>query len=434
MVFIVYGTSVSITIIHIKNAFFKPEMKYAHLADLHLGSWRDPRLRELSTQAFLMAIDQCIKQEVDFILFAGDIFNTSLPSVDTLKVVTKKLKELHDKNIPVYTIAGSHDFSPSGKTMIEVLENAGLLKNVCKGQVHPETRQLQLHFTVDAKTGAKITGLLGRKGQLDQIYYQNLERESLEQEPGYKIFLFHTTIAELRPPDMEKIEAQPVSFLPQGFKYYAGGHIHHPTQVELPGYGTLTYPGALFPNNFAEIEKYHHGGYYLMETNSDHQILTWIPTKVINHEALTIDAHHKTPEQVLQMIGEHFEGKDLQQTIVTLRLTGTLEKGRVTDLNYREILEKLYAQGAYIVMKNTSQLSSAEFEEIKMGEMAPEDIEEALIAEHLQQIPLFSRERELHLTKALFQSLNTSKQEGETITDFQQRVNDEIQKILIKGV
>ena len=143
-------------------------MKYAHLADLHLGSWRDQKMRDISTKAFLTAIDQCIQQQVDFILFAGDLFNTSLPSLDTLKIVTKKIKELHDLDIPIYVIPGSHDFSPSGKTMIDVLEHAGLLKNVCKGQVHPETKQLELQFTIDKKTGAKITGILGRKGLLDK--------------------------------------------------------------------------------------------------------------------------------------------------------------------------------------------------------------------------------------------------------------------------
>src|SRR3989344_6113931 len=134
------------------------KFKYAHLADLHLGSWKEDKMRELSTKSFLTAIDRCISENVDFILFAGDIFNTSLPSIDTLKIVTKKLKELKDRDILVYTIAGSHYFSPSGKTMIDVLEHAGLLVNVCKGSVDPHTQQLHLRFTFDPKTKTKITG------------------------------------------------------------------------------------------------------------------------------------------------------------------------------------------------------------------------------------------------------------------------------------
>ena len=56
-------------------------MKFAHLADCHIGAWRDPKLRDVSIKAFVKAIDTCIDQHMDFILIAGDLFNTSLPSV-----------------------------------------------------------------------------------------------------------------------------------------------------------------------------------------------------------------------------------------------------------------------------------------------------------------------------------------------------------------
>jgi len=258
---------------------------YAHFADLHLGSWRDQKMRDLSTKAFLTAMDDCIKRKVDFILFAGDLFNTSLPSIDTLKIVTAKLKELHDQKIPIYALAGSHDFSPSGKTMLDVLENAGLLINVCKGKVNPETKELQLNFTMDPKTSAKITGILGRRGLLDKTYYESLDRTSLEQEPGYKIFIFHTTVSELLPEHLNMIESQPISFFPKNFNYYAGGHIHHPTKIVIPNYGTITYPGALFPNNFAEIEKYGKGGYYIITVENWQQNVEWFPLEVIKHHS-----------------------------------------------------------------------------------------------------------------------------------------------------
>jgi len=60
-------------------------MRFAHLADCHIGSWRDPKLREVSTKAFIKAIDLSIEKNVDFIIIAGDLFNTSLPSVERLK-------------------------------------------------------------------------------------------------------------------------------------------------------------------------------------------------------------------------------------------------------------------------------------------------------------------------------------------------------------
>ena len=126
-------------------------MKFAHMADVHIGSWRDPKLRDLSTEAFLKATLICVEQHVDFVLIAGDLFNTALPGIDNLKLVVKALRALRSQKIPVYIIPGSHDFSPSGKTMIDVLEEAGLVKNVVKGTVKDE--KLFLKFTVDEKTG-----------------------------------------------------------------------------------------------------------------------------------------------------------------------------------------------------------------------------------------------------------------------------------------
>ena len=408
-------------------------MKYAHLADLHLGSWREPKMRDLSTKTFLTAIDQCIQNQVDFILFAGDIFNTSLPSLDTLKIVTKKMKELQEKDIPLYVIAGSHDFSPSGKTMIDVLENAGLLKNVCRGKIHPETKELHLQFTVDPKTKVKITGILGRKGQLDKTYYQNLHLENVEQEAGYKIFMFHTTLSEMKPKHLEKIESQPASFLPKNFNYYAGGHIHHPTKIELEGYGTLTYPGALFPNNFAEVEKYSHGGYYLItfEDHSPHQQkIEWVPVKVVEHYPLRYNCAHQAPEVVTFEIINHFEKIKLQDLLITLRLSGVLSKGKVSDINFNQIFAELYQKGAFFIMKNTAGLQSEEFEEIKISATNPETMEEEIIKEHLQQNKLYDSETELFLTKDLLNILTTIKKEGETSSDFQERIIQEMEKLL----
>jgi DNA repair protein SbcD/Mre11 len=407
-------------------------MKYAHLADLHLGSWREPKMRELSTKAFLLAIDNCIQQQVDFVLFAGDLFNTSLPSLDTLKIVTKKLKELKDQNIPLYVIAGSHDFSPSGKTMIDVLENAGLLKNVCNGTVDEQSKKLNLNFTTDPRTGAKITGILGRKGQLDKHYYENLNLGNLENEKGYKIFMFHTTLTELKPKHLEKIESQPASFLPKGFNYYAGGHVHHKTLLEIPEYGPLTYPGALFPNNFAEVEKYSYGGYFYIERTLDSQNISWIPVEIIKHVPITLKCQGKSPQAVTLELMEQANNRSIDGSLVTIRLLGMLAHGKVSEINFLEIFQKLHSRGAYFIMKNTAKLNSPEFEEIRISESNPEVIEDDIIREHLQQIKLFDTDKEFDLTKSLLAILNTSKKEGETVTDFQRRIEGEMEYLLEK--
>jgi len=409
-------------------------MKFAHMADCHIGSWKDQKLRDISLKAFSRAIDKCISEQVDFILIAGDLFNTSLPAIDRLKTVTIKLRQLKDKNIPVYIIPGSHDFSPSGKTMLDVLEKAGLLINVVKGDVL-DGRRLKLNFTIDPKTGAKITGMLGKRGMLEKKYYENLITENLESEPGYKIFMFHSAIDELKPKELEKIRTQPLSLLPKGFNYYAAGHVHYIKEFDIDGYGKIVYPGALFPNNFSELERFGCGGFYIIDIdvfNPNIINLRYEPIRIYNHHSILVESNHHTSEQIKQRILEQIKDKEFINTIVTIRVKGILD-GKLNDIDWKHIFHKIYQKSAYFVMKSSSLLRTKEFEEIKIDKKQDTDIlESSLIRQHIGQIKIEGMlpDKEEELTKGLIKTLSTEKQEGERVIDFENRIKQEIEKIL----
>ena len=407
-------------------------MKFAHLADCHIGSWRDPKLRDVNTKAFIKAIDTCIQENIDFVVISGDLFNTPLPALDNLKTTVSKLKQLKDSDIPVYIIAGSHDFSPSGKTIIDVLEEAGLLINVVKGE--DIEGRLKLKFTID-KTGAKITGMLGRKGALEKTYYESLIKENLEQEQGYKIFIFHSALAEFKPEDLKDMESHPLSLLPKFFNYYAGGHVHYIFEKNENDYGLIAYPGPLFPNNFAELEKLERGGFYIVEVNkeNEHYIskINWLPIQVYNIEKILIDCNNKTPEQVEEEIKNKIQSKEFNNTIVLIRLSGILSSGKPSDINFKEIYEILYNKSAYFVMRNTNALTTKEFEEIKVDLKSVEDIESSIINEHLGQIKVkdFTPEKEMHITKELIRILSQEKNEL-TKLDYENKLKEDAKNIL----
>lgn len=401
-------------------------MKFAHLADCHIGSWRDPKLRGISTEVFVKTVDLCIEKKVDFVLIAGDLFNTSLPSIELLKEVVIKLKDLKEEGIPVYIIAGSHDYSPSGKTMLDVLESAGLLINVVKGEIIDG--KLKLNFVIDKKTGIKITGLLGKKGMLDKTYYENLVHSNLVNEEGYKIFMFHTALSEFKPKEMENMDSQPLSLLPKGFNYYAGGHVHYIFNELVSEYGRITYPGALFPANFSELEKYGGGGFYVVEND----LVEWIPVTVYNTFRIKMDCNHKTPELVTNDIISEIENKEFNNTIVTIRVFGKLESGKITDINFNSIFKMLYEKSAYFVMKNTSGIITKEFEEIKVDVDNFEKIEDKLVNEHVGQIKVdnFDVDKEKYVAHTLLNILSQEKKDGERVTDFELRLKQEMGGVL----
>lgn len=408
-------------------------MRYAHFSDVHIGSWRDQKMAYLSTLAFSKAVDECIRQDVDFILISGDIFNTSMPPIDKLKQAVVKLKHLKDRHIPVYIIAGSHDFSPSGKTMLDVIEEAGLWVNVVRGEVIEG--KLRLRFTIDQKTGAKITGMIGKKGMLERKYYEELDRESLEQETGYKIFMFHTSITELKPKELELMESYPISLLPKQFNYYAGGHIHTIKRVDIDGYGPVTYPGALFPANFRELEQYGCGGMYLIEADTaagTTTAITWQPIELYKTLPLCIDCTSKTPDDVEKEIEQAIKGKDLHGMIVLLRIKGRLSLGSMADISFNALFGLMHQQGAYVVMRNTAAVSTPEFEEIKVQAGHVDEIEDKLIQEHLGQVKIEGMpvETEKRMTISLLKALDIEKDEGERVMDVERRVKEHVELVL----
>jgi DNA repair exonuclease SbcCD nuclease subunit len=400
-------------------------MKFAHMADCHIGNWRDPKLRGISTKAFTKAIDICIERNVDFILISGDLFNTSLPGIDKLKQVVTKLKQLQNKDMPVYIVPGSHDFSPSGKTMLDVLEEAGLLINVVKGDI--ENNKLKLRFTIDKKTGVKITGMLGKKGMLEKNYYENLIKDNLESEEGFKIFMFHTALTEFKPSDLKDMDSSPLSLLPKKFNYYAGGHVHYVFEKQEEGYGLITYPGPLFPNNFKELEELGRGGFYIYEDGK----VKFESVQIVNHSPIKIECDNKSAQQIEADLISQIENKEFNNTIVTIRLSGRLTD-KPHDIDFRRIFKMLYDKSAFFVMKNTAALTSKEFEEIKIENSSVEEVEERLIKEHLGQIKLDGVDvnKEEALTKQIMTVLNKEKEEGETNPDFDKRLKEELFNIL----
>jgi len=399
-------------------------MKFAHLADIHVGAWRDPAMKNLSLEAFRRAVSITIENKVDFVLLAGDLFNTAMPAIDHLKLAVILLKRLKKQGIPVYAVPGSHDYSPTGRTILDVLEEAELLVNVMKGAV--VDRRLKLGFTIDEKTKAKITGVKGKKGSLERKDFEVLDVASLEQETGFKIFMFHTAIDELKPEELERMDSMPATEMPRGFDYYAGGHVHIVKQKDLEEHKNVVYPGPIFPVNFSELWKLERGGFYIYDDSK----LEFQPINIKNVLKININAEGKTPEQIDHELEASIQGKEFNNTIVMLRVGGKLKSGKPSDVNFKNFFKELYNKSAYFVMRNTSKLSSHEFEETSIGSGTAEQLEEELIKQHLGKAPDSLLQKEEEIIKNLIKLMSEEQKEGEKKYEYDARMKKETDEVL----
>jgi len=414
-------------------------VKFAHLSDCHLGAWRNEILNQMGYEAFEQAIDKILEEEVDFAIISGDLFDTSNPKVDVVDLAVRELKRLRDKNIPVYGIMGSHDFSPSDNSMIRPLISAGLFIDVSKGEI-TDNKKLKLHFIQDSKTRVKLTGLRARKRSLEIEDYKRLIRENLEEEEGIKIFVLHTMMSELKPIEFKDMESAPKSLLPQNFVYYAGGHLHKTVPEKLrKGDQTLIvdkrnkiiYPGSLYPTDFRELEKYQYGGFCIVsgeinvESQSSDLKIKFIPIKPREILTLVIDCTNKTVMESLELIDQKISALSVKDKIVTVRIIGSLTSGKTYEIKSNEIAEQLRNKGALDVLINKNALTSKEYAPISVAVGKTNDeIEEALIHEHAEKTNMKKTskkdmENKIH---GILEVLGTDREEGTQVREYNEEL------------
>jgi len=382
--------------------------KFAHLADVHLGGWKQQPLQDLNFESFQKAVQKCINERVEFVIIAGDLFDSAYPPIEILKQTFAEFRKLKEAKIPCFIIAGSHDYSVSGKTFLDVLEKAGFCKNVTDFEETDEV--ITLNPTIHE--GIAFYGYPGKKSGLE---VRDLRKVKLNDAPGmFKIFLLHTTIDKAK--GTLPIDSIEIELLPKA-DYYALGHLH----IDFE-HGEFVYPGPIFPNNFQELEDLKHGSFYIVDTSLKDS-LEKVELKIKEIISLTIevkDAHTAT-----DFIISELEKKNLENKIVLLRVKGVLENGKNSDIKFKKIEEYVLQKNAYFLLKNTHDLKAKEIEfegEVKNSE----NIEGETIKSYSGKNPSQFND----LIPELMNSLSLEKQEDEKNEVFETRLIEEAKRVL----
>jgi len=335
--------------------------KFAHMSDIHIGAFRQPELKGLLLDAFEAAVDRCIEEKVVFIVMAGDIFDSNIPDLSSVRRAARKMKEAADAGIRFYVIYGSHDFSPNYSSIVDVLDGAGLFTKV--EAISSSGGRTLLSFTVDP-SGPKLCGISGRKLSIDRDEYAALDRQGLEDEPGFKIFVFHGALDELKPASLEKMVSMPASSLPAGFNYYAGGHVHSRRVASLPDHVNIAFPGPLFATDYSELLQMAHGeerGFYIVDFEEGGvSKIEFVPVEVCSIVELHYSADGKSSDQASKELSELAARSSLPGKVVLLTVEGELAEGKTSDIDFYAVRKRLLSSQPLIVLSNYSHLTSKE--------------------------------------------------------------------------
>jgi len=391
---------------------------FAHAADAHMGAQERIFMKEGEKKALSDLVDACIKDRVDFLIFSGDLFDSNVPSMSAATAVAHELKRLKEAGIPVYEVHGSHDNSPTHSSMIEVLEGAGLLINVYRPVHSGDLMGLEPAI---GPNGVKIYGMPGLREGREKEYYALLERGTIEKEAGKKIFVFHSAIEEFRAGRFAKMEAIPLSYFPKGLDYYAGGHVHQQMIRNMEGYGVIAYPGMLFAGwGVEDLQDYSvNGGGFLMVNMGESVNVEPIKNSPVALEVISRNADGLSSEDYMK---ELEPSKDYSGKVVLIRLGGHLSSGRVADISSVYLRNAYTKAGAIDVMINRGDLSGPERKILRAGSAS--QLEEEIMKQNLKgQI-------KPDVAKALLDILSGEKMEGETDSDYEDRLIKEAELLL----
>jgi DNA repair protein SbcD/Mre11 len=357
--------------------------KFAHITDCHLGSWRNPKLRDLNLQAFERSILISIKEHVDFILITGDFFDVNIPQLAPVKKAVEILRRARDSGIPIYMIYGSHDFNTANISMIDILHSAELFIKPTEFQSNSDS--VMLKFFVDKKTGAKITGISGRKVGLDKEIYEKLDKKNLESENGFKIFLLHRGIQEILPLNMQFRDSLPISLVPKGFDYYGGGHIHKRVEKKIDN-SVIIYPGPLFGSTFQDLEETAKGekrGFYIISFDKHIFDCKFIEIKVAEIIYKEIFSQKWSSEKLKDEITKNISELEVKNKIVLIKVKGKLF-GKRSNIDFGKFGLDISKRGAILSFINISNLSTDETQSIVVQSNNKFDIEKEIFHESIK--------------------------------------------------
>jgi DNA repair exonuclease SbcCD nuclease subunit len=223
---------------------------FVHAADLHLGysQYGLEARREDFDRVFQELVAKTIELRPDFMIIAGDLFHDARPSNVTLEKAIKSFGQLREAGIPVLTVDGSHDSAPNlvTGTIIHPLDSAGLVYHLPRhdGACWRKAGCCYVYGVPNFRTRRRTEEML-------PLFF---ERNKPEPDSSlFNLFVFHMAVdlPSVKPPYIEA-EVAP-ELIPEGFDYYAAGHIHKPYLEKFKS-GLLAYSGCTETVDYEEAE------------------------------------------------------------------------------------------------------------------------------------------------------------------------------------
>ncbi len=314
------------------------EFRFIHCSDLHLDAAfsglakNHPRLneilREATFQSFENIVGLALKEKVDAVIIAGDVYDSADKSLRAQLKFRNALNRLSDAGIPSFVAHGNHDPLNAWAATLEWPERATLF---------PGNRVEAVKIERDGQILATVCGISYSQRDVTE----NLAlRFSQKDRKGFVIGVLHTNVggnaghANYAPCKLEDL-------IQSGMDYWALGHIHA-RQILRESSPGIVYCGNSQARSYKEEGA---KGCCLVTLRENYPPkIRFIPTDVVRFYTQSIDISScMNLDQVARsVIDEHkdFSSKIVERgAVLRIRLQG---RSRLhSELNRSDTLESL---------------------------------------------------------------------------------------------
>lgn len=273
------------------------KLTFIHAADLHLGApfrglralsdaWAERLLRAIR-ESYDRVIDAALARDVDFVVIAGDVFDSSRASYGDYLHFFDGLRRLEAAGIPVYLVTGNHDpYTSWQQCMLDLPPNATML---------PADR---CGFALFNREGRALCLIGGRSyynqaWPADECIAEGVTREaaiealSVEHpeaaDAPFAIGVLHTGL------DLDPVKApvDPQVLMRAGMDYWACGHIHMRHVYPSPANPRIVFSGCIQGRDIKETGP--RGIYCVTLEQGRRPALEFIPTASVVWQRLRVD-------------------------------------------------------------------------------------------------------------------------------------------------
>ncbi|MDD2206689.1 MAG: DNA repair exonuclease [Aminobacterium sp.] len=269
------------------------DFTFLHCADLHLDSpFRGIRsyspviaqkLSKAVFRSFERIIDLALQEKVDFVLLAGDLYDSADRSLSAQIALREQLVRLSYAGISAYIVHGNHDPLNGDQAKLALPDKVFRFKN-----------EVEV-FPLQTKDGLNIGNIIGYSYP-ESEENKNIARkmaESIQGAEGFNIALLHCNAGGIQ--DYANYAPCVLDDLRQSsIDYWALGHIHRPLVISRQD-PVVVYPGTIQGRSIRETGAH---GCYLVKVSAGRAIQSiFCPTDQIRWEEEEIDTSHLESDQ-----------------------------------------------------------------------------------------------------------------------------------------